>query len=272
MTKNFEINNDGIRVSIEDSISIKEETTMTNDKIKEILTDEDIKELESYFHDMAEELSNAIMEAIGKVFAEEEAKETKEDAGDKEEETPELKTDLAVSAPWYTYYKMVTKMFELDPDVYVTFKPAKDDNEYNKLIIRVCGDNEKAEAIASIFPIKVVFGSVYVDVIVLPSNGVGMVGSRVKSNIDKFGHTNAFIVAFKGNDIVDQVLVKNDSAGLSHTHVVFKPRIAQFYNDELWDLYGYKSILFADAAKEIFRDDMPYVHYCTAVVDSTKEK
>lgn len=268
MTKNFEINNDDIKVSI------KEETTMTNDKLKDILTDEDIKELESYFHDMAEELSDAIMEAIGKVFAEEEEKETKEDAGDKEEETLSVSAPwLSVSAPWYTYYRMVTEMFKLDPNVYVTFKPAKDDNEYNKLIIRVCGDNEKAEAIASIFPIKVVFGSVYVDVIVLPSNGVGMVGSRVKSNIDKFGQTNAFIVAFKGNDIVDQVLVKNDTAGLSHTYVAFKPRIAQFYNDERWDLYGYKSILFADAAKEIFRDDMPYVHYCTAVVDSIiKEK
>ena len=70
----------------------------------------------------------------------------------------------AVASPWITYARRVHKLFELDPEVKVSY-----DNEGPELKLYV-ESQEKAEALEEVMPNEVEFGNVTMAVTVVPAN------------------------------------------------------------------------------------------------------
>lgn len=138
-----------------------------------------------------------------------------------------------LAPPWVTYYHEVEGLFKGDPEVTVLFDEEKPE-------IKLLVDNKnKADALQVLLPERVDFGNVVLHVTIAPSNG-----SRTMAEL--------FAAAFKGNDVVRDVVYKKMMFGDEY-FVVFKKGILQFYNDEMYDLHGVKSMLYADAAKDVFR-------------------
>ena len=52
-------------------------------------------------------------------------------------------------------------------------------------------------------------------------------------------------------------------------NVRFKPRVVQFFDDDISDFNGNWSGLAQDIAREVFGAEMRGVHFCTAAVNAT---
>lgn len=151
---------------------------------------------------------------------------------------------IKLSAPWYTFYKKINALFELDPEVNVDFDDAK-------MIIKVyVGNAEKAEALYKLLPQQRMFGDVVVKVNVIPANKLKDSAYSIASN------------AFRGNPAVDDVL-KIDTYYGQMCYVQFAKDVVQFYNDDLSDPRGLCSTLYQDIAKDVF-ETPNNLFYCTA--------
>ena len=150
---------------------------------------------------------------------------------------------VKLSAPWFTYYREIDAMFSKDPDVRVEF------NEESKIIKMYVNGQEKAEAIAQILPPVKEFGNVAVEVQVIPAN-------KLESS-----KSDLFRIAFEGNPILVDVVDVPDQI-LPVSYVVFKKEVVQFFDDNLSDIYGNKTTLYQEIAKDIFVDTQR-IFFCT---------
>lgn len=141
-------------------------------------------------------------------------------------------TQLKLAPPWITFYHEVECMFAKDPAVNVVY-----DEDKNELKLYVEG-SLKADALARLIPDHVDFGNVRMIITVIPANDTT--------------DLELLQVAFAGNDILKYTKSVQTPVG-PMDHVVFKKEIAQFYNDEMQDLNGVKSMLYADIARDIFK-------------------
>ncbi len=156
------------------------------------------------------------------------------------------KEALRLSPPWITFYREVQAMFKNDPDVKVMFNDTDDSvNVYVE-------DPDKADAISQVLIPEKEFGNVKVAVNVVPANNTELLGD---SNLPLFQRV------FKGNSAL--AFTTEEQLGLwTMAYVVFKPEIVQFFNDDLSDVHGLASMLYADIAKDIFKLDLN-VNFCT---------
>ena len=154
------------------------------------------------------------------------------------------KKSLQLSPPWLTFFHEIQGMFKHDPTVKVIFN-----SETDSVDVYV-EDADKADAITQILVPKKEFGNVKVAVNVIPGNG-----HSENSGLPLFQR------AFKDNSAL--AFTTEDQKGLfTMAYVVFVPEIVQFFNDDLTDIHGLASMLFADIAKDIFRHDLK-VSFCT---------
>lgn len=158
-----------------------------------------------------------------------------------------MNVKLNLQAPWTEYASEVTALFEKDPDVKVEY-----DNLGKKLKLYVKSP-EKAEALEMILQDEIEFGSVKLTIEIIPAN------KETRTPMD------IFAVAFKGNPIVSYTKTV-DALGFSAGYVVFKPEVVQYFNDDLSDINGMKSTLYAEVAKDVFQDH-DGVFFCTDIVD-----
>ena len=158
-----------------------------------------------------------------------------------------MSESLKLSAPWITYYKQVYALFDGDPEVAVMY-----DDEDKKLTLLV--DNDiKANALSELLPTEKSFGNVKVTIEVIPSNESQTIESLVRN-------------AFTGNPILSEIQTIEGVLSNPICYVVFKPAIAQFWNDDLSDLNGVYTMLHQDIATEVFegRDGL---FFCTVLLD-----
>ncbi len=154
-------------------------------------------------------------------------------------ETMEENTRL--SPPWVTYVNEIRALFGNDPEIKIEF------NE-DTLELKLFVENQiKADAIAKILPTEKEFGNVVVKIAVIPA--------------DDESETALFKNAFFGNPVVAYVQEAERVPGAKKTFVVFNRQIVQFWNDDLSDLYGNKTTLCQEIAKEVFPDSD--VSFCT---------
>ena len=93
------------------------------------------------------------------------------------------------------------------------------------------------------------YGNVKLEIQVIPSDKVG-------------SNEQLYKAAFNGNPVFSNA-VDITTEGLPHvSYVIFKPLIAQFYNDNLADAYGNYTGLYQDVAKDLFVEKSG-VYYCT---------
>ena len=155
-----------------------------------------------------------------------------------------------LSPPWITYANEIIALFGADPEIKVKYE----EEEY---LLKLFVDNAiKADALSRIIPQEKGFGNVVLKIEVIPSD-----------NIDDA--KNIYKHAFSGNPNVAFVRTVEDNVKNEYTYVVFNRIIAQFFNDDISDYYGNKSMLLQDIAREVL-EQKNGVYYCTE--DEHKEK
>ena len=153
-------------------------------------------------------------------------------------------TGTRISPPWISYYRKVNALFGDDPDIRIEY-----DDENNVITMYVSGQ-DKADAISQLLPERKTFGNVTIETKVIPANGAS----------DRFSMMK---YAFVGNPKL-AFIWKTDDAFMTNpvTYVSFKPEVAQFFDDNLHDAHGNRSMLYEDIAKELLGEDGG-VFFCT---------
>ena len=153
---------------------------------------------------------------------------------------------LNLSAPWYTYQKKLTALFEYDDNV--TVGPVLDVGGGKEMEIHVKG-TDKTFALAQLLPETVTFGNVTLRLTVVND-------TKDKTPADLWE------AAFSDNPLFWTVDTIKDNAGVEHVYAIFEPEVLQFFNDDLSDYRGNFTALTADVARDVFADTGVCV--CTA--------
>lgn len=156
---------------------------------------------------------------------------------------------LGLVSPWVDYYRKLEALFSEDPGVKVLLN-----NKHPEIKILV-EDGAKAEALQELLPMNVTYGNVNVAITVVPANGPVLGEGR----IDKIQK------AFEGNEALAGICSVEGIFANPMNYVVFKPKVVQYFNDDLSDAHGIRSTLYQELAKEVFGEDGG-VFFCTDVV------
>lgn len=153
---------------------------------------------------------------------------------------------VKLASPWVGYANKIEAMFKEDPDVKFEY-----DDKLKVITLRVNG-NDKADALTRLLPGEQNFGGVTLTLYVIPANE----GETTK---------DLFRRAFSGNPIVSEIVSLETLWG-EMNFVVFKPKVVQYYNDNMLDLNGIRTTVYQDLAKELFDGD-DKVFFCTEKID-----
>lgn len=156
---------------------------------------------------------------------------------------------LKLAAPWTTYYRQIQAMFKNDEQVRVIF-------DENEIKIKLYVDNsQKALALERLLPESVTFGNVTLNICVIPANIDDKV-VEISSDIE------AVKQALEGNEAVAQFYPIEGIFSNRMLYVAFKKEVVQFFNDDLSDIRGMCSTLYANIANELF-GRINGVFFCT---------
>ena len=157
--------------------------------------------------------------------------------------------NVNLSAPWMEYKNEVEILFGGDPEVNVQYV---DDEKKIKLYV---DNGDKAAALEKILPDHVDFGNVTLKIEIIPEN-------RLETLV------STYETAFAGNDNFCFAQKNGTPPMPSLTYVVFKPNIAQFFNDNLQDLWGNENVLLQDVARKVLKPN-DEVCFCTIKLEET---
>ena len=160
---------------------------------------------------------------------------------------------VSLSAPWTTYAHELEMMLGDDPDISILY-----DEALREVKIYVDGE-KKAKALAKLLNSKVTFGNCTLTVTVIFSN------KEENKDILDFFHD-----AFEGNPVFVRTISAESPLG-KHRFVMLKNAVAQFYNDQMDDPFGNKSMLYQEIAKDIFKKEFA-VNFCTEPLVGTAEE
>ena len=151
---------------------------------------------------------------------------------------------LNLASPWRIFYKKIEALFGGDPEITLGFD---EDMPEIKLFV----DNEKkAAAISQILPTEQEFGNVTLKISVVPSNKL------------KEGKAELYEWAFKGNPAFKYAKTIQIAESGTMDFVVFTKKVVQYFSDDISDIHGLTSTLYADIAKNIL-NPINGVFYCT---------
>ena len=163
---------------------------------------------------------------------------------------------LKLAAPWTTYYRQVQAMFKHDKEIRVVY-------DENEIVIKLFVDNPtKAEALTRLLPETMTFGNVSLKISVIPSN------AESKKDVEFNDAIDLIQAALDGNGAVAQFYPIEYVFSNRMLYVVFQKEVVQFFNDDLSDVRGMCSTLYANIANELF-GRLNGVYFCT---DSTEAK
>ncbi len=151
--------------------------------------------------------------------------------------------NFKLSSPWQTFVHEVQALFEEDPSITVKYFEAD-----NKLKLYV-DDTDKAAALAKLLPEKKEFGNVTLAIEIIPPNA------------NDLPIIQLFEKAFVGNPALSYTASYETPFG-EVSYAVFQKKVIQFFNDQMDDINGNKSMLFQDIAKDVFGSEHG-VFYCT---------
>lgn len=151
--------------------------------------------------------------------------------------------NMKLSPPWITFVHEVEALFADDLGVKVKYN-----NEDYSLKLYV-DDTDKAVALAKLIPEKKEFGNVTLTVSIIPPNS------------EEWSVDELFYKAFSGNSALSMA-TSYDSPFGKVSYAVFQKKVVQFFNDQINDINGNKSMLFEDIAKDVFGDNHG-IFYCT---------
>ena len=150
------------------------------------------------------------------------------------------KEKVKLTSPLITYYRKLKAVFSEDPEVRIIFDA---DNCINNIFV----DNpDKADAIATILPKSVKFGTLSVRNTVIPSNKAV---TPVEGDV--------FERAFAGNSALHLVkTIRSEFMSNPMTFVQFTyGKQVQYFNDNAGSLDGITTALYEDLARDLFEVD-----------------
>ena len=150
--------------------------------------------------------------------------------------------DMKLSPPWVKYYNEINSLFGEDPDVTVAFD---EDNYKIRLFV---DDTDKAAALDRLLLHEKQFGNVTVTVDVIPANTCT-------------DYADLYDIAFRGNDALDSIVVKETPQGDDLTYAVWGFTACQFFNDDISDVNGNCTMLTSDVAKDVMKP-VPGLYHC----------
>lgn len=154
---------------------------------------------------------------------------------------------LNQSAPWVTYVSELEQMFKYDNEVHVVYA----EEEYTvQLFVE---EGMKASALRELLPEEKTFGDVKLSIVIVPANGVF---------IPTTDDDNLFYFALRGNGAFAFTKVISGILSNDIIYVVFKNKVVQYFDDNLGDIYGQRSTLYQEIAKNLF-NKIDGVFYCT---------
>jgi hypothetical protein len=158
---------------------------------------------------------------------------------------------LKLAAPWYTFYNELCALFKQDKEVHIVY------DEMDQIINIYVDNQAKADAMEEVLPNVMNFGSVELEIYIVPANKLSARKSK----------GSLFEDLFYGNSICNEVVTIEGIFTNPITYVIFKKEVVQYYNDDLGDAHGVCSTLYQDIAKRIFKD-RESVYFCTDVTSS----
>lgn len=168
---------------------------------------------------------------------------------------------LRLEAPWYTYQKKITALFEKDEDIIVNNLVECEDERFDYILNIEVMNHEKFVALDRVMPASKSFGNIIVGIMLYDVTNNAMEPS-----------VELYQTIFKGNPIVKDIKTVPDQAGTNHVYVRFAPEVIQFFDDDLTDYNGNWSGLAEDIASEVFENTLWNVNFCTAAKNKTLEK
>ena len=171
---------------------------------------------------------------------------------------------LGLLSPWATFYNELKAFFEKDDEVTVVY------NEDENIVNLYVDNSEKAVALTELLPIEKKFGSITLQIKVIPANtntkkfaviGASPVGDALEM-IDLYG------MALRGNRNFDGITTIHGIFNNPITYVIFTKRVIQYYNDSLGDVNGVCSTLMQNIANDIF-EKKDGVYFCTRTSEGT---
>ena len=153
---------------------------------------------------------------------------------------------VKLSAPWDEFYSEVNELFKYDEEVRVVFF------EEQKKIILYVDNPAKAEALHKLLPQKKEWGKVVLLIEVIPSN------KEKKTELTR----SIWSVAFEGNTAVSFIYTIDGIFSNPLTYVVFVNEVVQYFNDNLGDINGNRSMLYEDIARDVF-EHVDTTFFCT---------
>ncbi len=150
---------------------------------------------------------------------------------------------MKLSPPWITFVNEVKALFEEDEEIKIVYD---DDGYVLKLYV---DDSDKAMALTKLMPEQKEFGNVVLKIQIIPANA------------DEYGIDQVFAKAFDGNPVLSGVFSFDSPFGVVN-YAVFEKKVVQFFNDQMDDINGNKSMLYQDIARDVFGGDHG-IFYCT---------
>lgn len=166
---------------------------------------------------------------------------------------------LNFSPPWVTFYQGINALFKEDPDIKVIY------DEENLEIKLYVEDEYKATALSLLLPAIKMFGKVKLKITVIPANIDFTIPTFEEGKIPSL--SELYEDLFDGNPIVSFIHHVSEVYYPEMTFVVFKKEVAQYFTDNLGDLYGIRSVLYQDIAKETF-ERTTGIFFCTDIKDT----
>lgn len=153
-----------------------------------------------------------------------------------------------MSSPWVVYFRKLEAFFANDDEVKVKY-----DLDSQTIKIFVAGE-AKAEALSQLLPTSKSFGNVTVRINIIPANLLDPSKMAL------------FEAALDGNKAVSYTRSISVGSTNDFNYVVFKPKVVQYFNDDLGDINGLCSTLYQDLAKDLFGSH-PGIYFCTDVIE-----
>ena len=155
---------------------------------------------------------------------------------------------LNMSAPWYVYYNELCALFKEDSEVHIVY------DEMDQIINIYVENQAKADAMDEVLPKVMTFGSIDLEINVVPANNL----NRRKSK------GNIFKDLYADNPVCSDIVTVEGVFTNPLTYVIFRKEVVQYYNDDLGDAHGICSTLYQDIAKRVFKGQ-DSIYFCTDV-------
>ena len=165
--------------------------------------------------------------------------------------------NFGIKSPWVLYFEKMKCLFGGDKEIRLDF-----DEEDMVISIRV--DNPmKASALSRLIPYEVSFGTVTVNIGVIPNNSA-MSREQLSKDASLIEVIHA---ALEGNSAVAQIRPVSRGLFRNLCYCVFKKEVVQYGADNIGDINGNESTLMQNIAAEIFAYANG-IYFCTSEGDN----